>query len=84
MSVNIVMLLGTFGVSRLYLEVYNCGRLSKTFFLITFTYYACCLILFSDQVTRYNGWDTTRKTKKFLQWFDWKISREELSLGAYI
>jgi len=63
MSVNIVMLLGAFGVSRLHLEVYNCGRLSKTFFFITFTYYACCLIFFSDQVMRYSGWDIARKTK---------------------
>ena len=31
MSVNIVMLLGTSRVSRLHLEVYNCGRFSKTF-----------------------------------------------------
>ena len=31
MSVNIVVLLGTSEVSRLYLEVCNCGRLSKVF-----------------------------------------------------
>jgi len=57
------MLLGTSGVSRLHLEVCNCGRLSKTFFFITVTYYTCCLIFFSDQVMRYNGWDIARKTK---------------------
>ena len=32
-------------------------------FFITFTYYACCLIFFSDQVMRNNGWDFARKTK---------------------
>ena len=62
------MLLGTSGVSRLHLEVYNSGRPSKIFF-IRFTYYTCCLIFFSNQVMRYNGLDIARKTKNSYRGF---------------